>query len=248
MGVSSYIEANESKVESDTIVAIGDELAKLRSVLSLYCMLGMGVTYHEPYKRIKAITKHYEKTVASIRSGFSSAEIGQLVDGIDEPWKRFKAKLLTRSEDEAEQKKNALFVHDNIRSVLSGLEKTKAIILKSAKGERATYIDAAIEIGASAKRLSSHYLMRLWKLDDPTIEEHWNKGVKRYQKGIDMLKKSPYVKDETFAKQLTECEKNLRFFEMMNTMSRGAPVSIDKKSDHVLKLSKSMLETILKSN
>ncbi len=227
------------------VLSIGQELAGIRSALGLYCMAGMKVKYKDPHKRIAALAAHYEKTLQGIKKDFADPEIQKKIASSESAWAKLKPKMLSAKSQPDILKNNALFIHGHIRSVLKGLEEIKEILLSKADSVNASYINAAIEVGASSKRLSSHYMMKLWKLDDSTIDKHWKSGVKRYKDGIELLKNSPFAKKAAFREKIAFCEKELAFFEMMYQMGKGVPTIIDSKSNRILKASQEMANAIL---
>jgi hypothetical protein len=130
--------------------------------------------------------------------------------------------------------------------VIKELSLMKKHLMSKAEGKNSAYLNASIEIGASARRLSSHYLMKIWNLDDPTIEEHWNKGAKIYRESLDTLKRSPYAKDPAFKTLLDDCEKQYRFFITIHDLPNGSvPSLVNKNSSKVLAESLKMTKLIL---
>jgi len=89
------------------------------------------------------------------------------------------------------------------------MEAMKAYMVTQVKFPEISALNAAIEIDASARRLSAHYAMAMWDLPDPTIEAHWQKGVAIYAKSLQVLKKSPLVADASFEKSLRTTQKML---------------------------------------
>jgi len=247
IGTHAYANSDSIKTKQDAMIAIGLETANLNSILSLLCMNYMGVEYNNPHQRIQAIAKHYDETLEAMHKGFESPDIRQNIDNLKAQWARSKDKILAQFNNNTSQKIDARSVYDSIQTNLAELKKTQALFLEGFQTNHIADVNAAIEIGASAKQLSSLYLIKLCKLDNPTYDELWLKAVHRFQTGIATLKQSSLMHDKTFTTALTASEKHLHFFEMMKKMSRGAPVAIDKRSDQVLRLSTQMLKTILET-
>ena len=145
-------------------------------------------------------------------------------------------------------KKNAIFVHGNIRTVIKAMEAMKAHMVSQAKFPAIKELNAAIEIDASARRLSAHYAMAMWKLPDPTIEEHWKKGVSIYAQSLKTLKQSSYANDPAFAKNLKIAQKMLNSFTMMHDMAVNGvftPAVIQKRAGKASHAAMQMVKIIL---
>ena len=142
--------------------------------------------------------------------------------------------------------KEVLFIHGNIRSIIKELALIKKHILGQMNAKYSKELNAAIEIGASANRLSAHYIMKMWKVNDPTIQQHWDKGIKIYSDSVEVLKMSSFYKDKTFKDLLDKTSKSLKYFKMLATMEGfAAPSLVTMKSTKALADAKKMIKIIL---
>jgi len=124
----------------------------------------------------------------------------------------------------------------------------KAYMVTQAEFPAIKELNAAIEIDASARRLSAHYAMAMWKLPDPTIEEHWQKGIAIYTKSLKTLAQSPFADDPAFAKNLKIAQKMLTSFTMMHDMAVNdvyTPAVIQKRALKTSRAAMQMVKMIL---
>ena len=236
--------------KTKSILNLGKEMSNMRDLLGIYTSIGVGIKYKKPKNRLLNGIKEYEDILENIKSKHSDKSIQNSITKSKKAWKPVKKALMTanRESSREEMRKEALFIHANIRSVIKELASMKAYLLSKIDAKYGAELNAAIEIGASANRLSAHYMMKMWKLDDPTIEKHWNNGVKIYTDSIKILKKSEFYNNQKFKKELDKTEKILKYFVMLAHLdSFAAPALVTMKSSKSLKNAQMMTMIILKS-
>ena len=158
----------------DAILALGAEMSHVRAMLENYTTIGAKIAFKNPKKRLKEEIEAHDALMQTLKSTFKDPEVQQQVTEGLTAWAPVKKALLTAQSgaDRAQMRTQAQFVHDNIRAVIKNLAALKKTFLNQAKIPHAKELNAAIEIAASARRLSAHYMMYMWKLPDPTIEKH----------------------------------------------------------------------------
>jgi hypothetical protein len=199
---------------TDGIIATGTQISQVRFMLEVYSTIGAGIKYRTPKDKLQAAILEYEHTLAQLDK-MQDPPIQASAKRSHMAWAPVKKALLTALEkrDPVAMKKSALFVHANIRKVIQEMEIMKEHFLQQAKMGNAKEINAGIEIAASARRLSSHYMMKMWNLPDPTIDEHWNNGMKKYHNALIYLRQTPLAKDTQISTWLTSCETEYSFFK-----------------------------------
>jgi hypothetical protein len=246
----SSMQAGTIDLGTKTILKLGGQMSNVRLMLETYALIGIGIPYSEPDKLLKSSIKEYEDLLAELEKRFEDPVIRQGVHKSKTAWKPVKKALLTASAnaDKEAMKKHAQFIHDNIRSVIKELASAKQYLLKKRQLKNSDMLNASIEIGASARRLSAHYMMRLWKLDDPTIEQHWKRGLEIYGESVERLKHSSFYQDAAFKKLLDRCSHELRYFTMLSSLkTRHVPTLVHKKAEGVYRQANEMSRIILSS-
>jgi len=221
----------------DGIMATGEQIAQVRFMLEVYSSIGAGIKYQTPKKKLKNAINSYEDTVKSLQKNMADPAIQTAVQKSLTAWPPVKKALLTALEkrDSHAMKKEALFVHGNIRTVIKEMEVMKDIFLKKANTPKVREINAGIEIAASARRLSSHYMLKMWQVPDPTIEQHWNKGMEQYAKALDLLKKTSIANDPQSAAWLKTCSKEYAFFQTVIGFEQYVPVLVQRHANTAYK-------------
>ena len=217
-----------------TIEKLGGQMSNIRLMLETYARIGMGVTYSDPDAILKKSIAEYEGVLNELEKEYpEDIPIQKSVTRSRTAWKELKEVLLSASAggDKAVLKKKAQFFHDNIRSIIKEMAADKTHLIQTSGINNADKLNAAIEIGASARRLSAHYMMKLWKLPDPTIKKHWDKGVKIYGDSIALLEGSDYAKDPRFKTLLDGCKQTYRYFIMLFDIPGGMPTLVHKKAE-----------------
>jgi len=214
------VHAVEIKTPLDAVQALGHEMSEMRHMLETYAMIGAGVSFKLPREQLKASMSLYEEVISQMEKQFADKEIQEQITVSHTSWAPVKKALETALQkcqpSPKEMKEEAIFIHGNIRSVIKALEAMKSYMLTKTAFKAIGELDAAIEIDASARRLSAHYAMWMWDLDDPTIEQHWQKGMNIYAHSVAVLEKSTFAQKERFGKMLAKVKKQLEIFEMMH--------------------------------
>ncbi len=255
LGITSA-NAKEMKQELKIVLELGKQMSSMRNMLESYALVATDVEYKDPEKRLGDSIKEYESLLALIAKTMKDKDIVDSLKASKEAWKPVKVAFVSARDhhkqdggDDAIHKRmidEGIFIHANIRSVIKELAKMKAHILKEEKIADSKELNAAIEIAASSQRLSAHYMMKMWGLPDPTIQEHWDKGVKIYKDSIAILKKSAYYKDPKFKKELDATEKNLNYFvTVMMFDDKYVPILVHEKAKFTFESANKMSKTIL---
>ena len=249
MAMLINIEAKE-KIDAklQVVLDLGGQMSNVRLMLESYALVGSGIPYSNPKDILKKSMKEYEDLIDHISKEFEDKEIKLSVIKSKKAWIPVKKALDSIYEDtEASiMKTKAIFIHDNIRSVIRELEYMKKYFLDKSDIKNGENLNASIEIGASARRLSSHYMMKMWKLNDDTIKEHWDRGVEIYGNSIILLEKSSFVQNPQFKKLLNESKKELRYFVMLEKFeSNQLPTLVHKKAERVFNNANKMNKIIL---
>jgi len=244
----------EFKDDDDAILAIGKEMAGTRYMLETYAMIGAKVTYKAPRKRILKEINSFEELLDALNRNYPEAEVQEPLKVINKNWKYVKKsfKLAIEPDIEPEKlKEGAKVLHEECKDTTKALEDIKSYILSKVNLENEDELNAAIEIGTSARGLSSHYAMWMWGLHDDTIKEHWNKWIKIYEDSLDILKKSKFNSNKKFAKDLKFTKDTLAYFKMMYQMGQSGkkfvPALIQEKAEEVNRASLDMVKIILNS-
>ncbi|MFK5975738.1 MAG: hypothetical protein QM493_04450 [Sulfurovum sp.] len=247
------IEAKESK-EIDTklqvILDLGGQMSNVRLMLESYALVGAKIPYSNPKGMLKDSILEYEALIARISKEIKDKEVKASIAKSKKAWIPVK-KALNSINEETEvsiMKIKAIFIHDNIRSVIRELAYMKEYFLGQINTDNSENLNASIEIGASARRLSAHYMMKMWRLKDDTIKKHWDKGVEIYANSIAILEKSSFIENPEFKKLLKESKKELRYFIMLEKFkSKQLPTLVHKKAEKVFNNANRMSEIILSS-
>ena len=233
----------------DAIRDIGAQMANMRNMLEVYALIGVGVDYKDPQKRLEDMISSYEQTLNTLAKRYKNDKfIQNSIAKSKEAWEPLKkelSKALGGKETKEEMKKGAIFVHDHMRSVIKELEDMKHHLVVLSKTKHTKMLDAAIEVAASARRISSHYMMKMWNLDDPTIKEHTDRGAKILKESLDTLSASTFVKDENFKKQLDKAKGAYNFLMNILKFKRYVPVAVQDNSDTIYKAGMAMTAYIL---
>jgi len=217
----------------DGVMATGKQIAQVRFMLEVYSTIGAGIQYQAPKAKLTNAIQDYEETLDMLQKAFPDPSIQTAIQKSHQAWPPVKKALLTALETQgsAAMKQQALFVHGNIRTVIKEMETIKDHLLKKTNTSNAKEINAGIEIAASARRLSSHYMLKMWQVPDPTIDEHWNKGIQKYQSALDELRSSPFAKDPDISQWLKTCEKEFMFFKTVFSFDDFMPVLVERNAN-----------------
>ena len=238
------------QTDRDTVLKLGMEMSNMRNMLEAFILIGAKIKYKNPTKKLKEGIVHYENMIDTIQSDYpNDAIIQQSIMTSRKAWPIVKGamQLALQNEPLEKLKKGAIFIHGNIRTVIKEMAHMKNHIFEVSSIQDKEALNASIEIAASARRLSAHYMMDLWHLDDPTIEKHWKKGMKIYGDSMDTLQTSAYMKNPRFATLFRSVKKYHRYFEKMWEKPKIFSILIDKKANIAYEQAKEMTQIILNS-
>jgi len=240
----------DTQTDKDTVLKLGMEMSNMRNMLEAFILIGAKVKYKNPTKKLKEGIVHYENMIDTIHHNYLNDEvIQQSIMTSRKAWPIVKGamQLALQNEPLEKLKKGAIFIHGNIRTVIKEMAHMKNHIFKVSSIQDKEALNASIEIAASARRLSAHYMMDLWHLDDPTIEKHWKKGMKIYGDSMNTLQTSAYMKNPRFATLFRSVKKYHRYFEKMWEKPKIFSILIDKKADIAFRQAKEMTQIILQT-
>ncbi len=244
----STLNAGGEQNSINAILDLGKQMSNMRNMLESYALIATKVSYKSPDKRLQQGIAEYESTIDRMDKNFKDEEISNDVKISREAWQPVKTALLTALKDNNADrlKEEGLYIHGNIRTVIKEMETMKKYLLEKEKIKNGAELNAAIEIAASSQRLSAHYMMKMWDLDDPTIQKHWDKGAKIYADSIKLLKASSYYKDPEFKKLLDNTETQLNYFlTVVMFDGKFVPVLVHDKAQKAYKSANKMAEIIL---
>jgi len=244
----SSLSAKEITTNQDAVLATGMEMSNIRKMLEVYISIGNNITYRNPTEVLQKRIAGYENLLVTLESNFQNNTILTSVQQSKKAWKPVKKALVTaldKNVNKEEMKKTAVFIHGNIRAMIAELSFMKQYFLTKLTSKDKESLNASIEIAASARRLSAHYMMRMWKLDDTTIQEHWIKGLKIYADSLQVLEQSFFKNDMKFHKLLKECIKYHKYLTRMGKKERFSPALVTKKTTIVFENANKMTHIIL---
>ena len=241
MLISAQSDKITIKSDQDAIVYLGGELSNIRGMLEMYAQLGCRITYKlpNPKEKLKALLVEFDSLMDALDVKYSNDTL--ILDTTKEarnfwsPVKSVIVKALAQDMDTDLIKAKTIYIHNNIRSTIKNISKMKAHLVKTSKIKYAEEINAVLEIGASARRLSAHYMMRTLNVDDPTIEKHYKKGLSIYKSSLALLTASTFSKDAKVAEYLKFFKKRLLYFEYIWQVKALTPVLMSKWSYDVYK-------------
>ncbi len=221
------------KTPVDGVIATGMQIAQVRFMLEVYATIGAGIKYHAPKEELKKAIASYEETLSLLEKKIADPTVQSAVKTSRTAWVPVKKALLTALEkrDIPAMKKSALFVHDHIRAVIRQMEIMNRYFSKNLKRPHPAAIGAAIEMAVSARRLSSHYMLKMWEVPDPTIEAHWNQGMQKYRQALAALQQSDVAHDPMIAAELKVCAKEYGFFETVIGFDTYMPVLVKRHAE-----------------
>jgi hypothetical protein len=247
------VQALVIKTSLEAVRALGHEMSEMRHMLEIYAMIGTGVSFRLPKEQMKTSITLYEDVITQIEKSFHDKEIKQQILISRNGWipvkKALETSLLDTRLASDRMKKEAIYIHGHIRKVIKAMEAMKEHLLSKTKFKAIKELNAAIEIDASSRRLSAHYAMWMWDLDDPTIEAHWQKGVKIYASSLALLEASTFVSDPVFKKALICVRQQLKIFLMMHDAASRkvfTPALIQIRSEKACNAAIKMIKVILK--
>jgi hypothetical protein len=222
-------------------------------MLEIFALVGANVKYKTPKKRLKDNIDRYESRIGELKKRYKGGEIARGLDRAMKVWSSIKDDLMIafkKGVSKDEMRMRAMNIHSKVRSIIKEIEHVKDMVIQSSYLSNIKELNAAIEINSSLRRISSHYVMGLWKLDDPTIHKHWKEGIEVYRKSLEILQNSKFAEDEKFQSLLDilKQEYNEDLFMILERMGRNdkfAPSLLQIHTDKASKATMKIIEMIL---
>lgn len=247
VSLAGSLHAAVKKETIGTVLNLGEQMSGLVNMLETYTLIGMGVTYQVPTQRLKESITAYDMMLVNLKSNFADPEIQKSVTAMRDSWKRIRRALygVIVLTDIKTMKINAVYINEKLRFALDELTNIKTLLLKKVKNKNKALLGAAIQVGVSAERLSSNYMMKIWQIEDPNIKKYWGKNIETLLHSLNTLKSSSFAKDPTFKKHLDACVKEFNYFKVVYKMNMRVPALIHKHVSQVLDSSNTLIEMIL---
>jgi hypothetical protein len=251
ISISTPSSSKEIKSDRDVILVLGKGMSELRYMLGVFALIGANIKYKAPKRRLKSSIKEYEERITALQKRYSSGRIAESLEKTLKAWLSVKddlVKVFNTDTPKVEIRKRAIDIHSKIRAVIKELEHMKNIIVEESDLLNIKELNAAIEINSSIRRISSHYYMKMWNLDDPTIYQHWDRGLKIYRDSLDTLQHSKFLDDRKFNYLLDVIRDEYNFFMMLRRMSESnmyTPALMEEHTSRASKVAIEMIEKIL---
>ena len=227
----------EIKSDKDGIIYLGGELSNIRGMLETYAQIVDHISYKHPKEKLHKSLDQLDTLLSQLDVTYDSdSVIREHTKKARDFWAPVKKILLGAfdgSVDTNTLRSKTITIHNNIRNTIKSISAMKAHIIQTSKIKHSAEINAALEIGASARRMSAHYMMRLLNIDDPTIEAHYKNGLKIYEESLVILHASTFAKDPVCAKSLTLFERKLLYFKQIWEMEVMTPALVIKRGNTV---------------
>jgi hypothetical protein len=248
----SCLGAVEIKDDKDAIVVVGKEMSNVRYMLEVFGLIGTNVEYKAPKDRLKKSMDEFENSINSLIKKYPNTQISVKLKASLTAWKSVKKDLIEAFTKASQKnlKQKALDIHSRIRDVIKNLEEAKDLIIKKSKLQNIKELNSAIDISTSIRRVTSHYIMKMWQLKDSTIKEHWDEGLNIYRESLQALESSKFNKDDNFKSLLNQIKSEYEFFLMLKKMSRDdkyTPALIQEHSKKANDANSKIIEKILSS-
>lgn len=236
------------QIENDksAVIHLGKELSSIRNMLEIYAQITGGIKYELPKERLQYSLEELEAFLDTLDSKYGSDTIiTSSTKSARELWKPVKEILenaLAENADRKILKEKVVYVHDHIRGTIKNISKMKAHIIEVSGISHIAEINAALEIAASSRRLSAHYMMKMLNIKDPTTETHYIQGLKKYEEALLLLKASK--SSQKTADMLKIFEKRLQYFKNVWDMHIFTPSLVVKKANEVFSMAMELAYSI----
>ena len=245
------LQAKTLKNDKESILALGMEMSTMRNMLKSYILIGAKTIYDDQERPIlKNGFQEYENLLLALEKKYpQNPQILQSIQTSRSAWVHVKKAMQLALKDTPLEKlrEGAIFIHANIRTVIKQMEYMKKLLIEQSNIQDKEVLNASIEIAASARRLSAHYMMSLWHLKDPTILKHWNKGMSIYAHSLEVLKNASIMQNPKFAQRYRQSVSYHRYFEKMSKKPKIYYPLINRKAEQTFREAQRMTQLILQN-
>ena len=221
----------------DGLFATGEQIESLYGMLDQSVMLGSGIRYQSPEKKIKHYLETYRAELDGLAMNFSSPLIQESVQKNRKNWKKlepFARDILAQKHREKIQA-SVMGTYSDILAATKAQRAMKQHFLQSIPRERRAYVDAAFTMGALLQKLSSYYMIQIWDSKNTAISKERKASIKKYKALLSLLKSSPYAADPSFLKLISRSEKTFTYLEFLWSLSTSTPSLVVKKTQNALR-------------
>ncbi len=248
LGVTSAFGTGSIKQTNlKSVLSIGEQMSSLIDMLEIYSLIGLGVTYDTPVKKLKNSITAYDMMLINLSSTYRDETMQKSIEKTRLSWRKIRRALygVLVLTDRRTMKLNAVYINEKLRIAIRELNEMKDYLLKSSGIKNKNILDAAILMGVSSKRLSSNYMMKVWGVEDPSIDKYWKKNMETFSRSLEYLKESSFTKDKEFGKYLKTSLREFRYFSVVYTLQHKVPALVNRKAAIVTHSADNMIKTIL---
>lgn len=244
---SAFAAGNIKQTKLKSVLSIGEQMSSLIDMLEIYSLIGLGVTYGAPVKKLKNSITAYDMMLINLSSTYKEKTMQKSIEKTRLSWRKIRRALygVLVLTDRKTMKLNAVYINEKLRIAIKELNEMKDHLLKSAGIKNKKILDAAILMGVSSKRLSSNYMMKVWGVEDPSIDQYWEENMKTFSHSLKYLEESSFVKDEEFKQYLKTSLREFGYFSVVYTLQHKVPALVNRKAAIVTRSAGSMIKTIL---
>lgn len=226
---SSFVFSLEIKNSIEAINISGKQRMFSQKVLKEYIMIGMNNTFGNPEEEINNTIKQFEEASKALTIFTTNKEIKKQLRISKRLWNTVKKTLTKES-----SKENVIKLQYNLEKLLVINNDITELFIKDSKTEVGEFINIASKQRMLSQRMASLYMLRVWGVNDNTLEQKMTNSMKLFKTSLEKLEQ--YDKNTKDVKNiLVKVKKSFIFFQMMSkSKSKFIPSLIYKKSIEIL--------------
>ncbi len=219
----------EMETLSGTIEKARTQSVLTQKMLANYIMLGMHNTFQNTEKNLQKSIEIFERHIEELDAFATSKKAFVNIEKIMQSWDPIKTMLL-----EEKSQKRAMVLFDKLELMLALTRETTEIYTRQTGSMLGKIIDASADIGISAQRMATLYLLKAWKIKEKKVETSMKRSMEIFKKSMEMLKQAK-INTIEIQRRLKKIERAFMYFSVMNRLdSTAIPTLIYKKSDTIL--------------